>query len=68
MNINIPSFNNRFEFNKKIIKLLDDYITKNRDMRFIQALYALSIIEDGEDKFHEESSETYDKLIKLENN
>ena len=56
-------------YNLKIVKKLEEYIEKNPQMRFIQALWALGIItRDGnlniEDKFYEEPDETYKKVMK----
>ena len=54
--------NNRQQYNKDIIKLLETYINKYPDIRFQQMLYNLNIIENNKDKFNEESKETFNKL------
>ena len=54
--------NNRQQYNKDIIKLLETYINKYPDISFQQMLYNLNIIENNKDKFNEESKETFNKL------
>ena len=50
----------RHEYNDKILSALKRYINKNKDIRFIQALQNLSIVDaDGTDRFYEESYDTY---------
>lgn len=51
----------RYEYNKKILNIIKNEIEKNKDLRFIQLLWNLNII-DHEDHFYEESKETFDKL------
>lgn len=51
----------RYEYNKKILNIIKNEIEENKDLRFIQLLWKLNII-DHEDHFYEESKETFDKL------
>lgn len=66
---------NRKEENKKLLKVLADYLENNPDIRFIQALWALGII-DREvidtsgfetsfivDRFYEEPDKTLERVI-----
>ena len=67
---------NRIEANKQIIKKLEEFINNNPNMRFIQALWALNIInakpvynkelgyheQKIEDRFYEEPSETLKRI------
>ena len=48
----------RLEANREIILLLEDFLERNPDLRFVQALHALRIIDGNKDKFYEESKET----------
>lgn len=48
----------RLEANREIIIKLEDYLEANPDSRFIQALWALNVIEQNQDKFYEESEAT----------
>ena len=43
---------------RKIVEIMDNY----PDMRFQQILYVYNIVEEDEDKFYEEPSETLRKL------
>ena len=52
---------NRYENNIKILEILNKFLNKNKDLRFIQALWSLNII-DKEDRFYEESKETLSKI------
>lgn len=52
----------RLEANREIIIKVEDFLEKNPDMRFIQALWALNIIERDRDKFYEESETTLHSL------
>ena len=56
----------RYSANKKIFDILAKSIDENRDMRFIQILWALGIINSKndiiEDRFYEESEETLKKI------
>lgn len=47
----------------EILKLLEDYILTNPQIRFCQALYNLGIV-NNEDKFYEESNRTLARLRK----
>lgn len=53
----------RQSYNFLILKIIEEEIEKNPDLRFIQLLWKLKIIT-REDCFYEESSETYKKLKK----
>ncbi len=60
----------RIKANQAIVNIVADYIKNNPNMRFIQALWALGIINQKndcliEDRFNEESEETLNKLEKL---
>lgn len=60
---------NRQKYNLEIIKELEAYFIKNKDLRFIQGLWGLGIINRNkefiiEDKFYEESHDTLKKLKK----
>lgn len=48
---------NRQEYNRKIASQISEMIEKCPDLRFIQILWALGII-NHEDRFYEESDET----------
>lgn len=50
--------NERYEYNKKLLDIISQAIEKNPDLRFIQLLWKLNIV-NNEDRFHEESKETY---------
>lgn len=64
----------RQEGNKKLLKLLEEYLTNNPDIRFIQALWNLKIIDDKiiegnghdivvpVDRFYEEPDETLERI------
>ena len=57
----------RQDCNLEIVSRLEDFFTddKNKDLRFIQGLWALGIIEaEEEDKFYEESVKTLAKIEK----
>lgn len=59
---------NRKEENEKILKLLKDYLEANPDIRFIQALWNLKLIDSkiGEgiiDRFYEEPNETLKRIV-----
>ena len=51
----------RKENNLKILKKLENYLNKYPDIRFIQALWSLHII-DGLDRFYEEPSITIKRM------
>lgn len=48
---------NRQEYNRKIVSQISEMVEKCPDLRFIQILWALGII-NHEDRFYEESNET----------
>ncbi len=56
----------RYSANKKILDIIAKSIDENHDMRFIQILWALGIINSKndiiEDRFYEESEETLKKI------
>lgn len=56
----------RYSANKKILDIIARSIDENHDMRFIQILWALGIINSKndiiEDRFYEESEETLKKI------
>ena len=54
----------RTEANKEILKLLSEFLEKNPDMRFNQALLGLDIIMESSDLFYEESKDTLKALKK----
>ena len=54
---------NRYKNNLEILKRLDTFLHKYQEMRFIQALWALNIV-DNSDRFYEESSYTLKKMPK----
>lgn len=54
--------NERKENNLKILKKLESYLNKYPDIRFIQALWSLHII-DELDRFHEEPSITIKRMV-----
>ena len=54
--------NERKENNLKILKKLESCLNKDRDMRFIQALWSLHI-GDGLDRFYEEPSITIKRMV-----
>lgn len=53
---------NRLKANLKILATLDRIVSDFPQLRFQQILYIYNIVEDGEDKFYEESEETLKKL------
>lgn len=59
---------NRQKFNKELITILNDAVEHNPEMRFIQLLWALRLIDrniDGIlDRFYEESEATYNRIRK----
>lgn len=59
---------NRKEENEKLLKILKDYLEANPDIRFIQALWNLKLIDSkiGEgiiDRFYEEPNETLKRIV-----
>lgn len=53
---------NRIEANLKLLEILKEILCKNPQLRFIQALWALSIIDKVKDRFYEESSDTLKRI------
>lgn len=58
---------NRLESNKKILSILKEKVEEYPDLRFIQLLMNLDVI-DHEDRFYEESNITLKRLEKNEKN
>ena len=58
---------NRQESNKKLLTILEEYITKYPNFRFIQLLWLLDIV-NNDDRFYEESEETLEIVLKKLNN
>ncbi|MGM9530405.1 hypothetical protein [Intestinibacter sp.] len=54
--------NERKEDNLKILKKLESYLNKYPDIRFIQALWSLHIV-DELDRFYEEPSITIKRMV-----
>lgn len=54
---------NRKKYNQKILTILEREVEENPQLRFIQILHILGII-DGTDKFYEEPKLTYEKIKK----
>jgi len=54
---------NRKKYNFTILKKLEEFLKGHPDFRFIQALWALNIV-DREDRFYEEPDKTLDKVKK----
>lgn len=50
--------NERYKYNKKLLDIISRAIEKYTDLRFIQLLWKLNIV-NNEDRFYEESKETY---------
>lgn len=55
----------RHKYNTKILEALKIYIDKYPDLRFIQALWNLRLVDRNTDKFYEESEVTYNHIIDL---
>lgn len=66
----------RLKYNKKILEILEEYLVSNPEIRFIQALWNLKIIDrepiwnPGEvnppiDRFYEEPDKTLDRIHSL---
>lgn len=55
---------NRLEENLNIHELVGDYLLMHPEMRYIQALWALGIV-DSHDRFYEEPSTTLDRMKKM---
>ena len=58
---------NRQKSNKKLLTILEEYITKYPNFRFIQLLWLLDIV-NNDDRFYEESVETLEIVLKKLNN
>ena len=54
---------NREKYNLAILNKLEEFLKEHPDFRFIQALWALNIV-DKDDRFYEESVKTLDKVNK----
>lgn len=52
----------RYDYNKKILNIIKKEIEENKEFRFIQLLWKLNII-NHEDRFYEESEETFNKIV-----
>lgn len=70
----ITRSNSRIEANKKLLELLNEYLCKNTDVRFIQALWNLGIIDHVPlehnpsgftviDRYYEESETTLKRIL-----
>ena len=57
----------RQKSNKKLLTILEEYITKYPNFRFIQLLWLLDIV-NNDDRFYEESEETLETVLKKLNN
>jgi hypothetical protein len=59
---------NRQANNQELINLISDYIDTHSEMRFIQALWSLNIIDRDEngiiDRFYEEPNDTLNRIKK----
>ena len=55
--------NSKEEVNMKIYELLGDFLLTYPELRFIQALWAIGIV-DREDRFYEPSEVTLEKIKK----
>lgn len=53
---------NRHKDNLAIIRRIVEIMDNHPELRFQQILYVYNIVEEGEDKFYEEPSETLRKL------
>lgn len=51
----------RQEYNRKILEKISKEVENNPDFRFIQLLWKMNIV-NHEDKFYEESKETYSNI------
>lgn len=58
------SIKNRKEYNKKLLKLLEDYLNRNPEIRFNQALINMSIVSQGTYQFFEEPDETLNRVLR----
>lgn len=54
----------RHKYNDRILSALRMYLNRNKDLRLIQALQNVGIIDaDGTDRFYEESYDTYQLML-----
>lgn len=65
--MNLKHYLNRQESNEKLLELLKEALNKNPDLRFIQALWAIKVIDMNDsgliyDRFYEEPSETLKRI------
>lgn len=51
----------RLDNNRRILTILSEYIEKHPDLRFIQILWALNVV-DHSDRFYEEPETTLEKI------
>lgn len=58
------SIKSRKENNKKLLKILEDYLDRNPEIRFNQALINMSIVSQGTDQFFEEPDETLNRVLR----
>lgn len=58
------SIKSRKEDNKKLLKILEDYLHRNPEIRFNQALINMSIVSQGTDQFFEEPVETLNRVLR----
>ena len=57
------NWTDRGKYNKECLRLLEAYLNKCPELRFIQALWALDIV-NREDRFYEEPDVTLEKITK----
>lgn len=54
---------NRLTYNLEILKIIEQFLLNNPDLRFMQALNVLDLLSThGESRFYEESSKTLERL------
>lgn len=58
----IPAVKTRYNYNKKILTLLEKEIENNKEIRFMQLMYNIGIVGEEQDRFYEESKSTYNKI------
>lgn len=60
----------RKKYNEKLLKKLEEYLSENPEIRFIQALWNLGIIDKANDvfvdRYYEEPIKTYKRIRKNE--
>lgn len=58
----------RKKYNEKLLKRLEEYLSENPEIRFIQALWNLGIIDKANDvfvdRYYEEPKVTYKRVCK----